>query len=53
MDRVEWGGDSEDRGLEELVYRTHGQNQGGGGSWERGGVWLEWGGGMGRKGTQV
>ena len=30
MDRGEWGGDNEERGLQELLERTHGQNQGGG-----------------------
>ena len=29
MVRGEWGGDSEERGLWELLSRTHGQNQGG------------------------
>ena len=29
MDRGKWGGDSEERGLQELLQRTHGQNQGG------------------------
>ena len=28
--RGEWGGDSEERGLQELLWRTHGHNQGGG-----------------------
>ena len=32
--RGEWGGDSEERGLQELLQRTHGQNQGG--RWEQG-----------------
>ena len=35
MARGEWGGDSEERGLQELLYRTHGQNQGGGWRWGR------------------
>ena len=35
MARGEWGGDSEERGLQELLYRTHGQNQGGGWRWRR------------------
>ena len=34
MDRGEWGGDSEERGLQELLERTHGQNQGGVWRWE-------------------
>ena len=32
--RGEWGGDSGERGLQELLERTYGQNQGGG--WRRG-----------------
>ena len=32
--RGEWGGDREERGLQELLQRTHGQNQGGG--WRQG-----------------
>ena len=40
--REEWGGDSEERGLQELLYRTQGQNQGGGWRWEGGG--FSWGG---------
>ena len=28
--RGEWGGDSGERGIQELLYRTQGQNQGGG-----------------------
>ena len=35
MVRGEWGGDSEERGLQELLKRTHGQNQGGGWRWGR------------------
>ena len=31
----EWGGDSGKRGLQELLQRTHGQNQGGGWRWGR------------------
>ena len=34
MVRGEWGGDSEERGFQELLYRTHGENQGGG--WRQG-----------------
>ena len=33
MGRGEWGADSEERGLQELLYRTHGQNQGRGRGW--------------------
>ena len=51
--RGEWGGDSEERGLQELLLRTHGPNQGGGWGWGREGLRLGWGGGMGRKGTQL
>ena len=32
--RGEWGGDSGERGVQELLYRTHGQNQAGG--WQQG-----------------
>ena len=39
--REEWGGDSGERGLQELLYRTHGQNQGGAGG--RGGRWVQLG----------
>ena len=35
MDSGEWVGDSEERGLQELLERTHGQNQGGGWRWGR------------------
>ena len=31
----DWGGDIEQRGLQELLQRTHGQNQGGGWRWRR------------------
>ena len=47
MGRGEWGGDSEERGLQELLERTHGPNQGGGWRWGRevgsaGVGWREW-----------
>ena len=53
MDRGEWGGDSEDRGLQEH-YKGHtdkikGEDGGVAGRW----VQLGWGGGMGRKGIQL
>ena len=35
MNRREWGGDSEERGLPELLQRTRGQNPGGGWRWGR------------------
>ena len=35
MDSGEWGGDSEERGLQELLWKTDGQNQGGGWKWGR------------------
>ena len=35
MGRREWGGDSEERGLQELLQRTRGQNPGGGWRWGR------------------
>ena len=31
--RGEWGGHSGERGLQELLSRAHGQNQGGGWRW--------------------
>ena len=36
--------DSEERGLQELLSRTHGQNQGGGWKWGKEGVsaWMGW-----------
>ena len=53
MERGEWGGDSEERGLQELLLgrmdKIKGEGGGGGGKW----VQLGWGGGMGRKGTQL
>ena len=53
MGRGEWGGDNEERGLQEHIdKRTHGPNQGGGWRWGREGG-FRWGGGMGRKGTQL
>ena len=33
--RGEWGGDRGERGLQELLQRTQGQNQGGGWRWGR------------------
>ena len=49
----EWGGDSEERGLQELLLgrmdKIKGEGGGGGGKW----VQLGWGGGMGRKGIQL
>ena len=53
MVRGEGGGDSEERGLQELLERTHGQNQGGGWRSGREGGSAGVGGGMGRKGTQL
>ena len=53
MDRGKWGGDSEERGLQELLKghmdKIKGEGGGGGGRW----VQLGWSGGMGRKGTQL
>ena len=50
---MEWGGDSEERGLQELLLgrmdKIKGEGGGGGGKW----VQLGWGGGMGRKGIQL
>ena len=53
MGRGEWGGDSEEKGLQDY-YKGHmdkitGEGGGGGGR----GVQLGWGGGLGRKGTQL
>ena len=44
-----WGRDSEERRLQELLERTHGQNQGGGG---RGGREVGSAGGGGRDGEK-
>ena len=41
------------RGDYRNTKRTHGQNQGGGWKWGREGGQPGWGGGMGRKGTQL
>ena len=35
MGRGEWGGDSEERGFQELLWRTHGENEGVGWRWGR------------------
>ena len=52
--RGEWGGDNGERGLQELLERTHGQNQGGGWRWGREVRSARvGGGGMGRKGRQL
>ena len=49
MGRGEWGGDSEERGLQQHMDKIKEEGGGGGGR----GVQLGWGGGMGRKGTQL
>ena len=33
--RGDWGWDSGEKGFQELLYRTHVQNQGGGWRWQR------------------
>ena len=53
MDRGEWGGDSEERRLQNYNKGHMDKIKGEGGGRGGRGVQLGWGGGMGRKGTQL